>query len=474
MVDPGETDIRKVLAAAMERAVAFRESVSDRPQHPFATYETIRAAADAPTPEEGLAGEAVIAELAAFAEPGLSVMTGPRFFGWVLGASHIVGVAADWLTGAWGQNAGNHHASPSAAAAEEVAARWLLDILGLPSECSVGFATGATMANFTCLAAARSKVLGDVGWDVEAEGLNGAPRVDVLIGDDAHTTVFAGLQMLGFGHAGARRIATDDTGRIRVDDFRRVLDDCKGPVIAIAQAGQINTGAFDPVGEMAEAVHARGGWLHVDGAFGLWARACPEKAYLTRGVEAADSWATDGHKWLQTPYDCGYAMVRHPEYHRRAMTAAATYLPEAAADERDPTHLVPELSRRARGFATWAMIRHLGRKGIADMVARHCRIAARMAAALAAEPGVSVLNDVVLNQVILRFGEIASPEEADRLTERVIERVRSGGVCFLGGARWRDRWVMRLSVISWLTTEMDGDASVAAIIEAWRAVRAAG
>jgi len=462
-------DIRDALMRAVGRALAWRESVAHGPQRPLKGYAEIRASADFSTPEDGLGAESTIAALADFAEPGLNAMTGPRFFGWVIGASHPVGVAADWMTAAWGQNTGNHHATPSAAVAEEIAARWLLDILRLPSGCSVGFVTGATMANFVGLAAARSRVLRDAGWDVERDGLFGAPPIDVLIGDDAHTTVFAALQMLGLGHERVKSVPTDAAGRILPGEFAKIVAGCGGPLIAVAQAGQINTGAFDPVGVMADAVHARGGWLHVDGAFGLWARACPEKAGLADGVDRADSWATDGHKWLQTPYDCGYAIVAHPEDHRRAMTAAATYLPSEATDERDPSHLVPELSRRSRGFATWAVIRHLGRKGIAEMVARHCRQASRFAEALGREPGIAVINEVVLNQVIVRFGP--DDEDGDRLTERVIARIQSDGVCFAGGGRWRGRWVMRLSVISWPTTDEDVALSVAAIIGAWRAVR---
>jgi glutamate/tyrosine decarboxylase-like PLP-dependent enzyme len=464
-------DIRATLMRAVEHALTFRETIAERPQKALRRYPEIRSTADFSTPEDGLDGEKTIEALASFAEPGLNAMIGPRFFGWVIGASHPVGLAADWLTGAWGQNTGNHHATPSAAVAEEIAAGWLLDILHLPPGCSVGFVTGATMANFVCLAAARGRVLRHAGWDVERDGLFGAPPIEILLGDDAHATVFAALQMLGLGRDRVRRIPTDEAGRIVFDEFARMLDASSGPVIVAGQAGQINTGAFDPIGDMADAVHARGGWLHVDGAFGLWARACPEKAALADGADNADSWATDGHKWLQTPYDCGYAIVAHPDDHRRAMTAAATYLPSAEGDERDPSHLVPELSRRARGFATWAMIRHLGRTGIADMVARHCRQAARFAEALSREPGVAVLNDICLNQAIVRFGGREAGEKADRLTERVIARIQSDGICFVGGARWRGRWVMRLSVISWPTADEDIETSIAAIVDAWRTVR---
>ncbi|MEX1109948.1 MAG: pyridoxal-dependent decarboxylase [Dongiaceae bacterium] len=460
-----------VLAAAHAAALRYRQSMDDRPQRPESDYATLRAEASIATPEQGTAADETLAALIALAEPGLNAMTGPRFFGWVIGASHPVGVAADWLASAWGQNAGNHLASPAAAVAEEVAARWLLDILALPASASVGFATGATMANFICLAAARSLVLERAGWDVEARGLFGAPEIDVLIGDDAHVTVFVGLRLLGLGEMRVHRVATDSQGRIIADAFRAALRETKGPVIAIAQAGQLNTGAIDPVGAMADALAGRNAWLHVDGAFGLWARSCPETAALAAGVEKADSWATDGHKWLQTPYDTGYAIVRHAQAHRRAMTTAASYLPSAAVDERDPAHYVPELSRRARGFATWAIIRHLGRSGIAAMIARHCRIARHMATRLTAEEGVAILNDVTLNQAILRFGADRSDEEGDALTRRTIDLVQQDGTCFIGGAKWRGRWVMRLSVISWPTTEEDADRSVDAILAAWRQIR---
>jgi glutamate/tyrosine decarboxylase-like PLP-dependent enzyme len=469
---PIDASAKAALALAHEAAIRYRTTIGSRPQRPAADYATLRAAARTPTPERGTAADETIASLIEFAEPGLHAMTGPRFFGWVIGGSHPVGVAADWLASAWGQNVGNHLASPSAAVAEETAARWLLDILGLPATASVGFTTGATMANFTCLAAARSLVLERAGWDVEDRGLFGAPEIDVVIGDDAHATVFSALRMLGLGQGRVRRVATDDQGRMRTDAFRAVLDECKGPIIAVAQAGQINTGAIDPVGALADALAGRNAWLHVDGAFGLWARACPETAPLAAGVAKADSWATDGHKWLQTPYDTGYAIVRHPEPHRRAMTTAASYLPSAAGDERDPSHYVPELSRRARGFATWAIIRHLGRAGIAAMVGRHCRIARNMASRLAAEDGIAILNDVTLNQAIVRFGADRSDEAGDALTRRTIDLIQQDGTCFVGGAQWRGRWAMRLSVIGWSTSDEDGERAVDAILAAYRRARA--
>ncbi|KUL94027.1 pyridoxal-dependent decarboxylase [Bosea sp. WAO] len=456
---------------AARRAASFRETLLDRPQRPLADYGEMLHRLAAATPETGLSAGEVIAALDAQMQPGLHAMAGARFFGWVIGASHPVGVAADWLTSAWGQNAGNHQASSAAAAAETVAAGWLLDLLGLPREASVGFVTGATVANFVCLAAARSEMLRRAGWDVEARGLFGAPPIKVVIGDDAHTTVFSALQLLGLGHDRVVRVATDAQGRIEAEAFAVALKAGEGPAIAVLQAGQINTGASDPFRRLIPFAHRHEAWVHVDGAFGLWARACQQTAEQVAGVEEADSWATDGHKWLQTPYDCGYAIIRDVQAHRRAMTAAASYLPEVADGERDPSHFVPELSRRARGFASWAMIRHLGRSGIAAMIERHCALARRIAQALASEPGIKVLNEVCLNQVAVRFGAELPAAEGDALTQAVIARLQADGTCFAGGARWRGLAIMRLSVISWPTDTEDADATVAAILCAWRACR---
>jgi glutamate/tyrosine decarboxylase-like PLP-dependent enzyme len=464
-------DAASLFAKAAAYATAFRKSVGERPQRPEQTYPEAVQAFEEPTPESGTPAELVLDDLVNRATPGLHTHIGPRFFGWVAGASHPVGVAADWLTSTWGQNAGNHVAAPAAAAAETVAARWLLDLLGLPPRASIGFVTGATVANFVCLAAARGEVLRRVGWDVGAKGLFGAPPIHVVIGDEAHATIFSALQLLGLGHEHVTRVKTDENGRMVPAAFREAIADCSGPAIAILQAGQINTGACDPFAELIPAARTQGAWVHVDGAFGLWARACPDRAYLTASVEEGDSWATDGHKWLQTPYDCGYAIVREAEAHRRAMTIAASYLPPVSEGERDPTHFVPELSRRARGFATWAMIKHLGREGIAVMVERHCRLAQRIANGLAAEPGLRVLNEVVLNQVIVRFGADEPPETGDHLTRETIRYIQADGTCFMGGARWRGQWVMRVSVTSSATADADVDRTIDAVCRAWRTVR---
>ena len=466
-LDPAAVDALQHAAAL---AIDFRSQLDGRPQRPLAGYTEMLKRFDAPLPAGGAAPTAVIDQLAELAAPGLAAMTGRRFFGWVIGSSHPVGVAADWLTSAWGQNAGNHLASPAAAACEAVAAQWLLELLDLPRGASVGFTTGATMANFVGLAAARGEVLRRVGWDVDAQGLFGAPPIQVLIGDDAHTTVFSALQYLGLGHERVTRVATGADGAIDAAAFEQALQRCPdGPLIVVLQAGQINTGAFDPFARLIPLAKSRGAWVHVDGAFGLWARACPVHAEAAAGLDAADSWATDGHKWLQTPYDCGYAIVRDPQAHERAMSVHASYLPDSAGD-RNPASLVPELSRRARGFATWALISHLGRDGIAALVERHGRLAQRMADRIAREPGAALLNPVVLNQAVLRFGAEAGLAEGDRLTRAVIARVQDEGHCFVGGASWRGQWVMRLSVIG-ATEQADADRAAEAITAAWRAVR---
>ncbi|MBC7770517.1 MAG: aspartate aminotransferase family protein [Phycisphaerales bacterium] len=466
-----DRELRAVLADAAALAASYRESAPERPHRPQHTYAEARAAFDAPTPERGAAGADIIAELARLAEPGLANIIGPRFFGWVMGQSHPTGVAADLLISAWGQNVGNAHATPSASACEEVVARWLLDLLDLPRDASVGFVSGATMANFTCLAAARGEVLRRVGWDVEADGLIGAPPVHVVVGAEAHSTIFSALRYLGLGAKRIVAVAVDEQGKMRADAFARALAPLDGPIIAITQAGHINSGAFDPFAQIVEAAHAKRAWVHVDGAFGLWVRACKDRAHLGNGLQSCDSWGVDGHKWLQTPYDSAYAIVRDADAHRRAMGIAASYLPEG--EERHPADYTPELSRRARGFATWATIRAFGREGIDELVARDCALARRMAERLSAEHGVEVLNDVVLNQVAVRLGADLDGEVSDALTQRTIARIQREGECFVGGAHWRGRQIIRISVCGMNTGEADADASVDAILSAWWTERGA-
>ena len=455
---------------ALGHASRYRDMLDQRSPWPALTGAALKSRFEGPTPERGEDGVAVIDALVAAAEPGLSGAAGSRFFGWVIGASHPVGVAADMLTSAWGQNAGNHVCSPSAALAEQAAARWMLDILRLPPECSMGFVTGATMASFTCLAAARNAVLARVGWDVEADGLTGAPAVRIFLGDDAHATIWCALRYLGFGSR-ATRIPTDENGRMDAEALATALAAGEGPAIVIAQAGQINTGAFDPFVAIARACRAHGVWLHVDGAFGLWARAVRELDPLTAGLDEADSWSTDGHKWLQLPYDSGFAIVRDGVAHRRAMSIVASYLPPEEDEIYDPGQRVPELSRRARGFAAWAMLRALGREGVTAMVRRHCALALRLADRLASEPGVTVVNAVVLNQLIVAFGD-GSGSERDAATTAVIARLQHEAVCLAGGAVWRGRRVLRLSIISAPLTEADVDRLADAVLAAWRHVSA--
>lgn len=467
-----DAELRALLSRALEHAARYRAAAPDRPHRPLASYEEMRARFAAPVPETGAAPAAVIEELAALAAPGLAAMTGPRFFGWVIGATEPAGLAADWLTSAWAQNAGNHRAAPAAAAAEETAAGWLLDLLDLPRQSSVGFATGATVANFVCLAAARGEVLRRAGWDVEAQGLFAAPPITVVLGEEAHSTIFTGLRYLGLGAERVVRVPADREGRAEPSAFAAALKAARGPVIAIAQAGHINSGGFDAFAPLADAAEAAGAWLHVDGAFGLWARACPELAHLAAGVERAQSWGVDGHKWLQTPHDCGYAIVADRAAHERAMSNHASYLPGQGDGGRNPGDLVPELSRRARGFATWAMIKALGREGIAAMVARHGALARRLAARLAQSPDIGVMHEVVLNQVAFRLGTDLAPGRADALTRATVPVIQEDGTCFMGGAEWKGRAVIRASVIGAQTSEDDIDRSADAVLAAWRRVKA--
>lgn len=464
-------DLRALFGKALDAAIAYREAVATDPRLPEADYHTLRQRMAAPVPETGSDPEAVIADLLAQVEGGLMPMAGPRFFGFVIGASHPAGVAADWLVTAWGQNAGYQSPAPAAAAMEEIAEGWLLDLLDLPRESAIGFSTGATVANGIALASARTGTLLKAGWDPDADGLFGAPPVHVLIGADAHSSLFSSLQLIGFGYRRVIAIDTDAQGRMQPAALERAIAGLGGPKIVIAQAGQINTGAYDPFADIVATAKAHDAWVHVDGAFGLWARATPSLKHLTAGIEGADSWVTDGHKWLQVPYDSGFAIVRDKQILLKAMTQWSSYLPTIQQGDRVPSNYVPELSRRARGVPVWAVLKTLGRQGVAEMVERHCALARRMAERLGAEPGVRVLNEVVLNQVIVNFG---SGDAAARraATQAVIARVLAGGVCFLGGAEWRGDWVMRVSVISGPTSEADIELSADAIIAAWRAVQA--
>ncbi len=411
---------------------------------------------------EGEDPRAVISELARDVEGGLIASAGPRYFGFVIGGALPVAVAADWLTSAWDQNGGGYVASPALSVAEEVAAGWVRELLGLPADCGIGFVTGCQMAHFTCLAAARHAVLRDVGWDVEAEGLRGAPEVRVIAGEQLHVTVTVACRMLGLGAERVGTVAADDQGRMLTTELERVLADHDGPTIVCAQAGEINTGAFDPIGEIVDVCRAQGAWCHIDGAFGLWAAASPARRHLLDGFERADSWATDGHKWLNVPYDCGIAAVADAAAHRAAMTSTSAYIPEHDEDVPWGFDWTPEFSRRVRGLPVYAALRALGRDGVSAMIDRCCDHAELMAERLDEADGVEVLNDVVLNQVIVRFGD------DDELTDAVIGAVQRDGTCWLSGSTFNGQTVMRVSIVGWQTTADDVECSADAILAAAR------
>ncbi len=454
----------EVLRRAAELALSFREGLPDRGVGAATTHAALRAAFGGPVPEDGIEPMQVIEELAAAADPGLIAMAGPRYFGFVIGGSIPSTVAADWLTAAWDQNAGIYQAGPSASVVEEIAAEWLLELLDLPSTASVGFVTGAQMANFTCLAAARHAVLARAGWDVDADGLIGAPPVTVVLGEEAHATVLTALGYLGLGRERNVRVATDDQGRIDVDRLAETLSRVDGPLIVVLQAGNVNTGAFDDAERALEAIRRHpNAWAHVDGAFGLWARATPQLRDVAAGFELADSWSVDGHKWLNVPYDSGYAIVADPAAHIGAMAPAAGAYIQYATAERDPFNYVPEYSRRARGFATYAALRTLGRAGVSDMIERCCAIARHMADRLRKADGVEILNEVVLNQVLIRFHH-AHGGDPDSHTRDVVSRIQADGTAWLGATTWHGRAAMRISVSNWSTTTADADRAIDAIL----------
>jgi glutamate/tyrosine decarboxylase-like PLP-dependent enzyme len=446
---------RELLHQAADYAADFLSTLGERPIRPDAAVDELFSALGGPLPEEGLEAQAVLAALVEGAEPGIMGIPSGRFFGFVIGGAVPAALAADWLTSAWDQNAGLYVAGPSAAVVEEVARGWLAELLGLPPHVSIAYTTGCQMAHVTALAAARHAVLARAGWDVGERGLAGSPPIRVVVGGKRHVTLDRALRFLGIGSASLEVVPADEQGRMRVDE----LSIGDGPTIVCAQAGEVNTGAFDDLDAIADVVAGTDAWLHVDGAFGLWAASSPSRRHLLRGSERADSWATDAHKWLNVPYDSGLAFCAHPDVHRAAIGVTASYLVHAKDErQRDPMDWTLEFSRRARGFAVYAAIRALGRSGIAEMVERCCSNARRFAAALE-EGGGTVLNDVVLNQVLVRFGD-------GERTRAIIARVQEDGVCWLGGTDWHGEHAMRISVSNWRTTEDDVDRSVESILTA--------
>ena len=442
-----------MLRRTADHAADFLETLGERPVYPDVGVDDLREALAGPLPDGPNEAAVVVDELVARAGPGVVAIPGGRYFGFVIGGALPAALAADWLTSTWDQNAGLYVAGPSASVVEEVAGAWVRELLRLPPEASFAFVTGCQLANFTALAIARQHVLDQAGWDVNADGLAGCPRVRVVCGAKVHVTVTRALRLLGLG--APQLVEADDQGRMAVDSLRSALRDASGPTIVCAQAGEVNTGAFDPLPEIAAVARDAGAWLHVDGAFGLWAAASPKLAHLVAGAEAADSWATDAHKWLNVPYDCGIVLCRHPDSHRRAIGAQAEYLIQSDDAVRDQVDWTPEFSRRARGFTVYAAVRSLGRRGIAELVERTCAHARRFANDLAALPGFELLNDVVLNQVLFRF-------ESDERTDEVLRRVQESGDAWLSGTTWDGRRAIRISVSNWQTSDEDVARTVAA------------
>ncbi len=445
--------MRELLMAAAERAIRYLEDLSERGVAPDPSVVARLAELAIQLPTDPSPANETMALLDSY-NAATMAMAGPRFFGFVIGGVLPAALATNWLASAWDQNSALAEVTPLSAKLEDIALVWLRDVLGLPSETGVGFVTGATMANFTCLAAARHSVLKQTGWDVEADGMFGAPPVTVVVGEEAHPTLFKSLGLAGFGRNRVVRVPVDEQGRMRADLFPHL----SGPTIVCLQAGNVNTGAFDPAFEIIPKAKAANAWIHVDGAFGLWAAAAPCKAHLMAGYADADSWATDAHKYLNTPYDSGLAFVRYPDVLRAAMAISAAYLP--ASPTRDPANFTPELSRRARGIEVWAALHTLGRSGLADLVERTCRYATRFAEGLRAAE-YTILNEVVFNQVLVTFGD------AER-TRRIIAAIQQDGTCWCGGTTWQGQTAMRISVSSWATTDADVERSLQAMIRVAR------
>ena len=457
-----------LLDRARAHAADYLRALPERHVGPRASRDELLARLRAPLTAAGEDGGHVLDLLAAQAERGASACGSPRYYGFVIGGAYPVALASDWLVSTWDQNPGIYAISPLVSVVEEVAGEWLLDLFDLPRGSGVGFVTGCQMASFTCLAAARHAVLRRVGWDVEADGLHGAPRINLVTCAEAHVTIDVALRYLGLGTRAIHRVDADAQGRMRGDKLADVLATLAGPTIVCAQAGNVNSGAFDRLTEIAPICRAHGAWLHVDGAFGLWARASHAHRALAEGIELADSWATDAHKWLNVPYDCGVAIVRHADDHRAAMTSSAAYLIQTRGGERDAVDWVPEFSRRARGVPVYATLRTLGRAGVEALVDDCCSRARQIEGLLRVEPGVEILNDVVLNQVLVRFGD------DDALTRAVVTGVQEEGTCWLSGTTWHGKAAMRISVSNWATSEEDARRSAEAIVRVFRALRGTG
>jgi len=455
-INPLDTDGRLAMEEAARQAVNYRASLADAPAKPALRPADLEHRFESALPEIGEGALSVIEELVRDAAEGIHAHASPRFFGYVCGGSMPVGAAADFLVTSWGQNAASSWESPSVALIEQAVCRWCLDLLGLPPASGVGIVSGATVANTQGIIAARDALLARQGWNIGEDGLFGAPEIPVIIGADAHSAPMAGVRYAGLGLGRAMRLETDDQGRIRLKALEAALANCKGPPLVILQAGQINTGAFDPFAQAIPMVHELGGWVHVDGAFGLWARAVPELRDRLMGVEQADSWAVDLHKWLNAPYDAGLCIVRDRATLVNAMTARGAYLPDLG-ETWEPSESTLELSRRARGVPSYAILKHLGASGIRAMIARHCALAQYLAEKLSIEPGIEILNDVVLNQVAIAC-------ENDAVTSKVLHRIQSNGRVYPSHGEWRGRQIIRVSIINHATDRADIDILIKEIL----------
>jgi glutamate/tyrosine decarboxylase-like PLP-dependent enzyme len=456
-----------VVREATDRATRYLESLPDRRVYLPTEPEAIRAMVGGPLPEEGSLPEDVIATLARDLDPFIAAHASGRYFGFVNGGLHPAAYGSELLVSTWDQNAALYASAPGVAIVEDVAAGWVLDLLGLPSTASVGFVTGGQMATFTCLAAARHQVLAEAGWDVEARGLQGAPVVNVVVKTERHSTVPRALGYLGLGEETAVEVPSDGQSRIDPEALDRTLADLDGPTMICVESGNVNTGSFDPflaVAEAADRHRDRGNptWVHVDGAVGLWVRGSTDHRHLVEGLELLDSWSVDAHKLLNVTYDSGIAICRHPEAHRAAMGVNASYLARAGGDARDPADWTPEFSRRARGVTVYATLRSLGRSGVADLVDRMCLLAERFADRLTASGRAEVVNDVVFNQVLVRW--LADDGDHDALTDRVISCIQADGAAYFGGTTWKGMRLMRISVSDWATDEEDVDRAVEALL----------
>jgi glutamate/tyrosine decarboxylase-like PLP-dependent enzyme len=459
-------EVGPALRRAAEIVAAYREGLSGARVTPTASRADVRAALGA-LPDGPTSPGDVLSELVETATPGLMTSAGPRYFGFVIGGSLDAALVADVITSGWEQNAFNEALSPAGIAFEDVAGTWLKEILGLPETASVGFATGCQGANTVGLAAGRWHVLNEIGWDVGRDGLHGAPKLRVVVGEERHGTIDRAVRLLGLGESAIVAVPALPDGAMDTSALARVLGDGDGPTIVCAQAGNVNTGGCDDLAHVAEAARSVGAWVHVDGAFGLWAAASPRTRSLVAGIELADSWACDGHKWLNVPYDSGYAFCAHPEVHATAMAYTAAYLTgQVAGRELGGGDFVLESSRRARGFATWAALRSLGRSGVAELVERCCDLARRLAAALSEVEGIEIVNDVVLNQVLVRVGDAG-------LTDRLERAIQDDGTCWMGATTWRGERLLRIAVSNWSTTQADVDL-VAETVARLRAALVAG